>query len=71
VSPKTNFFEAAKVAEKLDEMLFICRDLNVVELMQKEMLSLGISEPKLKFLVAHRYLSELYSSLSKSEAGGE
>lgn len=71
VSPKTNFFEAAKVADKLDEMLFICRDLSVVELMQKEMLSLGISEPKLKFLVAHRYLSELYSSLSKSEAGGE
>jgi len=64
VSPKMNFFETEKVAESLSEILFVCRDINVVQLMQKEMMSLGANNPKFKFVIAHRYLNELYSLLS-------
>jgi len=67
ISPKMNFFEVIEAAEQLTEILFICRDINVVQLMQKEMASLGVNNSKFKFVIAHRYLSELYSYLSKSE----
>ncbi len=70
VSPKTNFFEASKVSDRLSEILYVCRDINVVELMEKELASLGIENPKFKFIIAHRYLSQLYSLVTQLETNG-
>ncbi len=67
ISPKMNFSEAAKSSEQLDEVIFVCKDMDVIKLMQKEMASLDIKNPKFKFVVAYRYLNDLYSYLSNSE----
>ncbi len=67
VSPKTNFFEASKVSTRLSEVLYVCRDITVVALMEKELASLGIDNSTFKFVVAHRYLSELYSLVTQRD----
>jgi len=64
ISPKTDFLAAEKVLDKLTEVIYVCKDLNVMNVMQKEFLSLGMSNPKIKFAIAHRFLAELYSKIS-------
>jgi hypothetical protein len=67
ISPKMNFFEAAKTAEKLDELIFMCKDVQVLQLMQKELASLDIKTSRFRFEIAYRYLDELYSLFYKCE----
>jgi len=67
VSPRTDFLAAQKIASKLSEVIYVARDQNVMMNMQKEFLSLGIDEPKFKFIIAHRYLTELRSRLAEKE----
>jgi hypothetical protein len=67
VSPRTDFLAAQKVAGKLSEIIYVAKDQDVMMNMQKEYLSLGIDEPKFKFIIAHRYLTELRSQLGEKE----
>jgi len=69
VSPKTDFLATEKLLDKLSEVIYVCKDLNVMNVMQKEFVSLGISSPKIKFAIAHRFLGELYSKISEKTTG--
>jgi len=65
ISPKTDFLATEKLLDKLTEIIYVCKDLNVMNVMQKEFLPLGMSSPKIKFAIAHRFLAELYSKISE------
>jgi hypothetical protein len=66
ISPKTDFLAAEKLLDRLSQVVYVCKDLNTMNVMQKEFVSLGISSPKMRFAIAHRFLADLYSQISKT-----
>jgi len=67
ISPRTDFIAAQRVASMLDEIIYVAKDQNVMMQMQREFVGLGISEPKFKFILGHRYLTDLHEQLSEKE----
>jgi len=43
---KMNYFEAVKTVDEFDELVFMCKDIQVLQLMQRELASLDIKTSK-------------------------
>jgi len=72
LSPKTDFLAAEKLLDRLSEVIYVCKNLTVMNIMQKDFVSLGISSEKVKFAIVYRFLADLYAKISeKSETGVE
>lgn len=67
VSSRTDFLAAQKTVSQLDEIIYVAKDQNIMMQMQREFVALGINEPKFKFILGHRYLTELHEQLSEKE----
>lgn len=66
ISPKMDFPDAYEAAKSLSQLVFLCKDENIITIMQREAASSDSNNPKFKFLVGYRYLNTLYSYHSNS-----
>jgi len=61
ISPKISIDETINISTVMDEIIFACKDMRVIELMQRQMAGEEAAR-KFKYILAYKYISDLWKA---------